>query len=46
MLIVDTNIHWKSVSIESNGSTTVLRKETFGAISKYTDSLSSARNRL
>jgi len=40
--IVDTNIHWKSVSIESDGSTTVLKKETFGPISKYTDSLSSA----
>ena len=40
--IVDTNIHWKSVSIESNGITTVLKEETFGPISKYTDSLTSA----
>ncbi len=41
--IVDSNIHWKSVSIESNGSTTVLKKETFEAISNYTDSLTAAK---
>ena len=40
--IVDTNIHWKSVSVESNGSITVLKNETFEATSKYTDSLTAA----
>jgi len=41
--IVDTNVHWKSVAVEVDKKKTVVKKETFGAISKYTDSLTAAK---